>query len=161
MNTHPDDNILPPGAPCKNGNFSIWWDHAAGAIRGFHETYLRAFLAAGGKYDEIVLDVEEGMDIFSIYLNPGPTPECVSARFKAIETDARFPDVLRDMEAAGFVTPNDTSSGWLERAMLTNVTSGFDRNTLAWNVVQGARTARYSNTSFWSPHRPQGTSRRI
>jgi hypothetical protein len=89
-----------------------WWEHGTQFVKARFQQFAQKFHEAGGVVDNIVLDTEIGeslWEIGSLYTNIKEKDDCITARWRAIELDTRFPALLKRLVAAGFNLTNSTS----------------------------------------------------
>eukprot|EP01044_Picomonas_judraskeda_P010402 COSAG03_NODE_1336_length_4300_cov_7.093073_2_plen_327_part_00 len=173
ISSDPDDNLLPPykeGAACKNGTIftGLWWDNGVKKLAADNAGFLNAYKAAGGTpIDAIVLDPELSMTQWALFLNscasgspPGQDPCCI-AKLDAMQNDKRFPPLLAELEALGFVV-DKSKPHWLHDAMLPWTQCGKDGaapdpcptgyidNVAIWNGWASARDhMQYNAAVSW------------
>jgi hypothetical protein len=80
--------------------FSIWWDNGVRQIA--EDTAKVAAFAEtnGNKIDFLVLDIEHELPNWTVQGSGG---ECARMRWQAIERDPRWPDLLNQLKAMGFM----------------------------------------------------------
>jgi hypothetical protein len=89
-----------------------WWEHGTQFVKARFQQFAQKFHEAGGVVDNFVLDTEIGeslWEIGSLYTNNKEKDDCITARWRAIEVDTRFPALLKRLVAAGFNLTNSTS----------------------------------------------------
>ena len=146
----------------------VWWDHAAAELRAEATAYFSAFAEAGGELDEIVLDTEMIESHWARVVAPKmklwypnkklpasyPTvsDRCARARWLAIQTDRRFPELFEELRSRGF-TANTSHPEYLAIAMgmytrapvLSTYEMSDSMNQAVWNTVVSEKLA-----GFWS-----------
>jgi hypothetical protein len=167
-NHHPQDNLfakLGDKSVCKNAqgqltNWSgLWWDHGIKHLKKDWTDFLVALKASGGEWDVITVDTEcntlDAFGVTSLQLryNPAMTEECSLQHFDAIQNDSRFPAILKQLKANGFVVNGSVSSSphWLANSLIWDATQNFNRNMAAWQAVMTVRTAQYKTEAYFEP----------
>jgi hypothetical protein len=130
---------------------------------------MQAYKTAGGKdIDGIVLDPELSMTEWALFLNscasgspPGQDPCCI-AKLDAMQNDPRFPPLLAELQALGFVV-DKSKPHWLHSAMIPwtkcgqdgkppdPCPSGYTDNVAIWNGWSGRRTSAMYNEAVLLP----------
>jgi hypothetical protein len=132
----------------------LWWDHGVESLARRVRAFLEAFRAAGGVLDYHVFDIEE-FYMFSYGLQQCDSPPLfrvacsdLSARFRAIEQDARYQaDILPRLRARGF--PAQGGVGQILSARIPRNTIGDP--TFIWDSVMEERIADYYRQAVVEP----------
>ena len=121
------DNILPANESACGQTNGLWADHALASLRTQSELFFKAYKAANGSVDELVLDWEGQFLYFpggfragtSKQAAPDPCPgppgsnasltclRCAAVKWRAIQADPRWPKAAAELHTMGFVLAAD------------------------------------------------------
>ena len=160
VTTDPNDDILHHlnTTYCKNAGYpnftGPWLEHGAKHLAASARSFFAAFAAVGGQVDELALDTERWVNLWTMTAGVSRPPrECVSERFIALESDPRFAGVLVELQAEGFafepLSP-ERSAGWLERAV-AGYSMGNSLNVAIFNDVMNRVVAKYYDSFSKQP----------
>ena len=86
--------------------------------------------------------------------HPSISKECSLQYFDTLQNDPRFPPVLAELKAKGFVVNGSMSAPhWLSDSLIWFCDQNFNANLAVWMSVMVARTAVYKNKAFYEPAR--------
>ena len=123
-----------------------WWDHGAATVANLTGFAFSAIRDANLTVDYWISDTEKGMSNWNI--GSSASDPCAILRWRAIESDPRWPSLLDELVAAGFEElPGQTRDVLLD----TVATRAASDNYLVWNAVMQHRVRRYYNISMWQP----------
>ena len=93
-----------------------------------------------------------GVTSLQLRYNPAMTEACSLQHFDAMQNDPRFPAILKQLKANGFIVNGSVSSShWLSDSLTWDASKNFNRNLAAWQSVQTSRTAAYKTKAYFDP----------
>jgi hypothetical protein len=138
----------------------VWWDEGVAQLRQQVTKFFAAYRAAGGTIDEIVQDSEVGLTTFALFDWFGDPAnatvhECNAERWDTMAADLRWPPILAQLHARGFVATPAQGAGYLAEAMRFSVdqSSQYVQNRIIFNTLMTERAAAYWNTALFEPAR--------
>lgn len=125
-----------PADKCSNpvtgyGFDCLWWDNGVKKYAAKMDILFKGLSAAGVTPDYLIMDYEGGQSYWWCENGCGPTYN--DSKYKAFESDPRFPEVRQAMNALGF-SASDT---------LQDIWNNKGTNYLLWGEVMYVRQAKY------------------